>query len=394
MIELSQTSVEVKLNDPNTSPFSKLLGLSWIHFLNDGSANYLPGVLPAILFSLGEPVSMAGAIMSALLIGQAFQPIMGWLADKIGGRILLFIGLISSTIGGSLLGFANNVFVLIGLLFLIGIGSAIFHPQALATVRHIIKQRHGISLSFFMVGGELGRGVWPFLASLLVFHLGKEYLWLAIFPLIITLPFMMSWAPSLPKRERSNNPLNMKEKLPSVILLIGFASTRSLLTFGIITYFPILWNLQGGSLIGGASILTVFLVVGVIGNLGGGEISDHIGRRAVLVTSVGLAAILVPTLLYLHGVFLWVVAGILGILVYSSSPVNILIGQDIFPENRSLGSGLAAGLSNGLAALMVFLVGTRVNESNLSNVFWILAGVGIISLIFALLIPKRYMSNN
>ena len=29
--------------------YGKLSVLSWAHFLNDGAANYLPGILPAIL---------------------------------------------------------------------------------------------------------------------------------------------------------------------------------------------------------------------------------------------------------------------------------------------------------------------------------------------------------
>lgn len=39
--------------------------MSWAHFLNDGAANYLPGVLPAILISLNLSVALAGTIMAA-----------------------------------------------------------------------------------------------------------------------------------------------------------------------------------------------------------------------------------------------------------------------------------------------------------------------------------------
>lgn len=43
----------------------RLISMSWAHLLNDGAANYLPGVLPAILVALGQPVT-------------------GWLADRTG----------------------------------------------------------------------------------------------------------------------------------------------------------------------------------------------------------------------------------------------------------------------------------------------------------------------
>ena len=38
--------------------------MSWSHFVNDGAANFLPGVLPAILIGLNLPVALAGTLMA------------------------------------------------------------------------------------------------------------------------------------------------------------------------------------------------------------------------------------------------------------------------------------------------------------------------------------------
>src|SRR5579872_6883100 len=70
----------------------KLLGMSWAHLLNDGAANYLPGILPALLVNLQQPVSMAGAFMAALILVQSLQPLSGLLADRIGGKSLILAG--------------------------------------------------------------------------------------------------------------------------------------------------------------------------------------------------------------------------------------------------------------------------------------------------------------
>lgn len=59
--------------DPSTR-YVRLGSLSWLHFLNDGSANYLPGILPVVLITLHVSVSLAGTVMSALLIGQNIFP--------------------------------------------------------------------------------------------------------------------------------------------------------------------------------------------------------------------------------------------------------------------------------------------------------------------------------
>ncbi|MGH8989439.1 MAG: MFS transporter, partial [Acidimicrobiales bacterium] len=109
----------------------RLLSLSWAHLLNDGASNYLPGVLPAILIALGQPVRIAGALMAALIVGQALQPVTGWLADRTGGRSLTALGLLLTSAGGALLGVPSSVGLLVVVLLAIGVGGAFFHPQAL-----------------------------------------------------------------------------------------------------------------------------------------------------------------------------------------------------------------------------------------------------------------------
>src|SRR5699024_9860245 len=151
---------------------SRLVGMSWAHLLNDGASNYLPGVLPAVLATLGEPVKMAGVLVTALTIGQALQPLTGRLADWLGGRSLVIIGLLMTSVGGGLLGVVPSTPLLIVLLVLIGVGNSFFHPQAVAAARSMFAGRAGLFTSIFLVGGELGRGLWPTAASLIVAGLG------------------------------------------------------------------------------------------------------------------------------------------------------------------------------------------------------------------------------
>lgn len=366
----------------------RLFGMSWAHFLNDGSANYLPGVLPAVLVALHQPVQMAGTLMAALLIGQALQPLMGWLADRLGGRGMIWLGLTGSTLGGAFLGFAHQVGFLIGFLLLIGIGNSMFHPQALAAVRGLVRDRQGLLLSVFLIGGELGRGVWPTIASWIVVHLGLTQIWLLAIPAVLTVPFVRFWAPSIPRKQGHQMAIRWRQHLGPMSLLIAFASTRSLITYGLVTFIPLLWHLEGGSLISGASIITTLLSVGVIGNLGGGHLADRFGRRSVLIISSIFVVILIPVFMLVHGAWIWVAAAFLGMALFASAPVTILVGQDIFPENRSLGSGIALGLANGIGAMLVFAVGLALTEGTVADAIWFLSLIGIVSAIFAAVLPS------
>ncbi|MGH3070097.1 MAG: MFS transporter [Streptosporangiaceae bacterium] len=369
----------------------RLLGLAWAHLLNDGAANYLPGVLPAVLVSLHDPVRIAGVLIAALAAGQMLQPVVGWFADRLGGRSLVVAGLLLSSLGGGLIGVAPTTWALIVLLLLIGTGSAFFHPQALAGVRSMVEGRQGLLTSVFLVGGELGRGIWPTVASVVVAHLGLGSLWIVALPGLVTVPVLFRLAPRLPARPHRQSRVRWRRHARPMTLLIAYRCVRAFTIYALVTFIPIMWHFQGGSLVGGASIITTMLVVGVIGNLWGGHLADQLGRLPVLVISALAAAALIFPVVYLHGAWVWIGAGCLGIPLFLTASTTILIGQDIFPENRSMGSGIALGLANGIGALLVLVIGFWVNASDVTTVFWIIAGLGAASALLPRALPRQLL---
>jgi len=369
-----------------------LIGLSWVHFLNDGAANYLPGVLPAVLTSLDQPVRMAGALVAALSIGQTTQPLMGWIADRVGGRSLIVIGLLASSLGGAMIGRAGSMWSLTAFLVLIGLGSAMFHPQALAAVRAVAPVRQGLLTSAFLVGGELGRGIWPTAASLIGMAFGLRSLWIVAIPALVTVPFLWRWAPRLPARRRQIGALGWRRQVSPMILLVAYRGIRALVTVGLATFMPILWHLRGGSLVGGASIVTTMLVIGVVGNLAGGYLTDALGRRPILLLSAVTTALFIVPMVLVQGVWIWVFAALVGVSMFLSASATVLIGQDMFPGSKSMGSGIAMGLANGLGAILVLILGLWVSDSSLLFVFWVLAGVGLLSALLAFGFPAPLMS--
>lgn len=369
---------------------SRLALLSFGHFLNDGSANYLPGILPAILIALHQPAAAAGSFMAALLIGQALQPLTGILSDRVGGRNVMIIGLLLSSLGGALLGFGHSVAVLVLFLLLIGVGNALYHPQALAIVRELVGHRkQGLSLSAFLVGGELGRGAFPVITSAIVVNLGLVWLWLMAIPTLVAIPFLRRYSPALTKRVGKAKPIDWRVSRGPMAYLVAFSSLRAFMTYGVVTYMPVLWHQRGGSLVVGAAIVTTVLVIGIIGNLSGGHLADRYGRRPMLIASSVLSALVLPLLTVTAGPLLWITAGLLGITLFAAGPTTVLIGQDIFPDNKSLGSGIALGLTNGIGALLVFASGAFVAGSGIEHILWAIAICGLIAAMLAVFMPKK-----
>jgi FSR family fosmidomycin resistance protein-like MFS transporter len=369
--------------------YGRLGALSWLHFLNDGSANYLPGVLPAVLLAMHQPVSLAGTVMAALLIGQALQVVSGWLADRIGGRMFIACGILGTGLAAALIGQASSLAILVPALVIIGFSNATFHPQALAGARQLSGRRVGLGMSLFLVGGEVGRGLWPLIASIFVVTWGLSSLSFLAIPAVISIALLWRTLPVQAPRRIEAPPIAWRRHFGPMSALVAFQSLRALTIFGTTTFLPVLWHARGHGLTEGAALITVMLVVGIIGNVGGGHLADRIGRRPILFGSSILAAALLALFLLSAGVVQWVVLGLLGIALFATLPVGILIGQDIFPENRSLGSGIALGFSNGLAALGIVVLGLLSSVVSPAGILWLLVGVTLVAALLSLRLGPR-----
>lgn len=375
---------------PPAPHYARLAGLSWLHFLNDGAANYLPGVLPAVLLALHLDVGLAGTVMSALLLGQALQMATGLLADHLGGRSFIALGVLGSSLGGALIGFSPSLWLLIPVLVMIGLSNSLFHPQALAGARSLSGTRRGLGMALFLVGGEIGRGVWPLLASLVVVGWGLHYLWLLALPALFSIALLWPALPRQPPRHPEARPIAWRRHAGPLATLVAFSMLRALTIFGVVTYLPVLWHIEGHSLVDGASLITVMLVVGIIGNVGGGHLADRLGRKPVLAGSSLLGAALLAGFLASYGLWQWCLLGLLGIALFATLPLGVLIGQDILPENRSLGSGMAVGFSNGLAAIALAGLDPLASAAGPDAVLWLLVGTMLLASVVSLWLPGEH----
>jgi len=365
-----------------------ILLLSWAHFLNDGAANYLPGVLPAVLVALGLPVGYAGVLMGVLIAGQALQPVVGALADRHGGRVLLVGGLGAATLAAASVGVAPNLAWLLVALAFTGLGNACFHPPAMAGARRLARGTGERALSVFSVGGELGRGLWPLVASLLVAARGLSALWLLALPGVLTLPSLWRRASAPPRRAEPVAAFGeMRRAGGSLAALVGYSALRSVLIIAVTTFVPLLWQARGGSLVGGAGLITVMLVVGVGGNYGGALLAARAGRRRVVAGASAAACLLLVAFLRSTGLAAWLAIAGFGVAAFATLPLTIVMGQDLLPRATSLASGLALGFANSLGALGVAVLGLGAAHWGARGELWAAEFAGLCALALAFALP-------
>lgn len=363
--------------------------LGWAHFLNDGASNYLPGILPAVLVSLNLSVSLAGTLMAALIVGQALQPLTGLLSDRIGGRGFTMAGLAFTSIAGAAVAFTPNLATLAVALIVLGIANGCFHPQSLAAVRRASRQKAGTGLSIFLIGGEIGRGIWPLAASLLVAAGGIGSIWILGLPGIVTLPFLWRLAPRVPPRPEGAAKVRWALHIRPLTTLVLFASLRSVLLYAISTFVPILWHARGGSLVGGAGLITTLMTVGIVGNFIGGRLADRVRLRPIIGTAMAVGLLSMVGFLFSGGIWMWVLISLAGAGISATFPLTVLIGQNIVPENRSFGSGMALGLSNALGALGVMALSPLAGSAGITIVLWAAIACGAVTLLLVPLLQSE-----
>lgn len=130
-----------------------------------------------------------GSLTSAFLLGYAFfQTVGGWLADRLGSRRVLAIGVVWWGIFTSLTAavppsIVSAVLVLATARFLLGAGEAVLFPASNQFVsRWIPSQERGRANGLIFAGVGIGAGATPFLITYIMVHYGWRWsFWLSAF---------------------------------------------------------------------------------------------------------------------------------------------------------------------------------------------------------------------
>jgi len=385
------SSAEARPPSDAAAPFrpGALAAMAWLHFVNDGASNFLPGVLPVVLVSLGESPALAGTLMFVLVAGQGIQPLTGLLGARVDGWRMMGLGVFGTAVGAALVGLSAHFAMLLAVLASIGLCNACFHPQAFTSVRHYSGPRAGMGMAVMMLGGEVGRGVWPLIATATVVWGSLRSLWIPAGAAALSVPLILRFLPR-PPADKPVWRVQLTGRRRATLELLAYVSLRGLVISGVVTYLPILWAKRAGGLMGGAGVIALMLGVGIIGTIGGGHLTDLVGRKPVVAASSAGMALCLALMAWGPGPSPWVGAALLGIPAFATFPATTLVGQDLFPENKPFGSGLAMGLGNALGAGLMALLALDVGRLTVVGFFAVLAGVALVSLPLALRLPAPH----
>ena len=134
----------------------------------------VPSVYPILKAKFALDFGQVGLIsLTFYLTASLLQPVVGMITDRRPMPFSLATGMGSTLAGLLLLSVAGSFPAILLAAGLIGLGSAVFHPESSRVARMASGGRHGLAQSVFQVGGNAGSAIGPLLAAFVVVPQGQ-----------------------------------------------------------------------------------------------------------------------------------------------------------------------------------------------------------------------------
>jgi FSR family fosmidomycin resistance protein-like MFS transporter len=383
----------VKDEGPKTV-FPILIAASFCHFLNDMVQSLLPAIYPLLKQTFALDFGQIGLItLTYQLVASVLQPAIGLYTDMRPKPFSLTVGMGFTLIGLLILSVSPTYGVLLFAAALVGMGSAIFHPESSRVVRTASGGKHGFAQSFFQVGGNTGSAMGPLLAAFIVLPRGKSSIaWFSLVALLgmIVLARVGAWskthqkiaAKTLDASAQQRHTLSPRTVAFSIAILIALIFSKFFYMVSLNNYYTFyLMNKFHVSVRSSQIYLFIFMGAVAAGTLIGGPIGDRFGRKPVIWGSI--VGVLPFTLMLPYANLFWtsILTVIIGVILASAFSAILVYAQELVPGKIGMVSGMFFGLAFGMAGIGAAVLGNLADHTSINFVYQVCSFLPAIGLL-------------
>jgi MFS family permease len=312
-------------------------------------------LLPMIRQDFGLDYTQSGLLVAALTVPYGLSQFpAGWLADRMGPRLLLTIGISGVAIAGLLAGLSYNYSLMLVCFVVMGVAGGGYHPAAPPLISAVVApQNRGRAMGLHMVGGSAPFFLAPLIAVALAASLGWRgtFIALAIPTILFGAVFYRILGRQLkamasetaagysPRQAEAPLPGNTNQIVPFIIL----STITHALTYCVIAFIPLfLVDRFGLSKEAAAAFISIFYSAGLWASLLGGTLSDRLGSVPVVLAVCFLTGPAIYLLNFIPSAFgLGCLLFVMGVCNYIRTPVSetYLVSQTT-DRNRSTVLGI------------------------------------------------------
>lgn len=277
------------------------------HFLSHFYILAFPPLFPIWKAQFGLSNTQLGLIMSASLIASLFQVPVGSLVDRVGSKWVFVVGLVLTSGGVFLVGFADSYLLILTFSVVSGLGQVAFHPADYAMIDAVTDEgTKGKGFSFHTFSGYVGFAAAPLVVGtiaavaswqLSLFAVGGFGLLYAAFAALTLTP---AYRNQLNEQDvkvdaemdvgsyLSQFSILLKPKLLVVFLFFIVFTTaikgiQTFTTVGLVDAFAY------AELIGNSS-LTIYFASSAVGILVGGFLADRYSAERIIIGALATAS--------------------------------------------------------------------------------------------------------
>lgn len=360
----------------------------------------LPALIPLIGDDLGS-LETIGYLASLVVLFYGFGSLpVGFIADRLSKRILIVLSMLLCGGGSIIVGFSPSVLIAAIGLIILGMGASLYHPCGYAHMALVSDEMRGRYMGFQGLGGDMGMAVSYFTSSIL----GSRFGWRNTFIIWGVLGLIMAVADYFLIEDIACEINPHSNVLGTLKRMFNTADRRTLLlTFLIVVFSGMLWtgvsnfimvyitDVKSVSLVIAGGLSTLKYTVGAFAMIFGGELSDRVGRKLLLM--FGYAAFSVSliglTLSPSNLAVLFIVVIVLGFTFFlTQSPMNALLGDVSRKDTIGVTYGVNFTLKYGIGFFTPAIGGFLATSYSLNSVFYFFAALSGLAFIVSTLIKE------
>jgi FSR family fosmidomycin resistance protein-like MFS transporter len=383
----------------------------WVVSLGHTMTHWYPAtfylLLPLIGKELGLSYSEIGAIMTCQYLVGALSNVPGGLVVDMVGRkaLLMALSLIWVGVPYLLMGFTHTYWLLLVCAGLVGFGNNLWHPAAIPLLAHRFPERRGLAVAFHGMGGNVGDALAPFAAGLMLTVLNWRHVVLVnVIPgLIASLLILIYIGKRAEQSDGGGTTPRMRPadilgalttlfKNRTVLMVSTSSAFRTMTQTTLLTFLPVfLASRMGYSSIWIGACMFTLQAAGFIAAPIAGHLSDRMGRRRIIVSSMAMTAVVLIAMAVVGRSFAFVLfISVLGFFLFAIRAVMQAWMLDATPKDMAGTSiGILFGTQAVGAAIGPFLGGILADRYGLTATFYFLAVTIIVANLFIFFTPTN-----
>ena len=397
---------------PRQRSFNDVLVVSLGHALTHWYPATFYLLLPLIGRELGLTYSQIGSILTCQYLAGAIANIPGGIfVDSVGRKgLLMAIALFWVGFPYLVMSFSHAYWMMLACATLVGIGNNIWHPTAIPWLANRFPERKGLVMAVHGMGGNVGDAVAPLVIGLLLSSFSwRSVVVMNVIPGIVMSVLILTYVGRIQTAEtkaapaHKDAPMDLAARLRALATLLHNRALvtlaisscfRTMTQSGLLTFLPLYLarEMHYPTLWIGACMF-VLQAAGFMAAPIAGHLSDSVGRRQVIMSSLAMTAVIVLFMAFAGGT-VWFVAlvALLGFFLFAVRAVLQAWLLDATP--RGMGGsaiGLLFSMQAAGAAVGPVSAGIVADHYGIMSAFYFLAVTIILANLMIFLTPATLM---